>query len=409
MFRRGFLISSKLSSAPTRIHTQPFVEPPEPEVTTPNLPPELTDRIIDHLEGDKRALANCGLVCRSWLPRSRFYSFRRIVLRTTNSKTFIQLLNDDPELGLYTTHLVIGTSRTDDTDWHVDVLPKVISYMPNVTTLELAGRAAYEAEHFKDFKSVTSLKLRACEFAALKDATSLLCAFPRLEALVIESTLIVRGEQDPSLTEMYRPPLKDIIVVSSALNPEPFVNWLISGGVHEGFQSLTLLPIQKPALFPVGKFLSAAGPSLKHFEIALLEDGPDSFNDIFGKHFSLSHCTALRSLAFASPFEYAMAFQTGHASFSWIASMISQVSSRDLEEISFTVYAPDTAKFSSPEFGQVVRLLQSDQFKDVQRVRFLARCLEGSDGSNMEKRVRDVFPHLDKQGKLQIDTEVIHV
>ncbi|OCH94035.1 hypothetical protein OBBRIDRAFT_723682, partial [Obba rivulosa] len=49
---------------------------------TSELPPELTDRIIDFLYGDKYTLAACGLVCRAWVPASRFHLFHSVRLRT---------------------------------------------------------------------------------------------------------------------------------------------------------------------------------------------------------------------------------------------------------------------------------------------------------------------------------------
>ncbi|OCH90377.1 hypothetical protein OBBRIDRAFT_730880, partial [Obba rivulosa] len=44
------------------------------------IPPEVTDRIIDVLSSDKRALRKCSLTCRRWLPRSRFHLFKTIEL-----------------------------------------------------------------------------------------------------------------------------------------------------------------------------------------------------------------------------------------------------------------------------------------------------------------------------------------
>ncbi|OCH92621.1 hypothetical protein OBBRIDRAFT_726470, partial [Obba rivulosa] len=47
-------------------------------VTAPSLPPELSDHIVDHLRGDYDALKTCTLTCRAWLPRARFWLFKRI-------------------------------------------------------------------------------------------------------------------------------------------------------------------------------------------------------------------------------------------------------------------------------------------------------------------------------------------
>ncbi|KAJ7160577.1 hypothetical protein C8R43DRAFT_1233788 [Mycena crocata] len=42
---------------------------------------ELVDRIIDDLSSDLAAVKTCGLVCRRWLPRSRFHLFSEIKLQ----------------------------------------------------------------------------------------------------------------------------------------------------------------------------------------------------------------------------------------------------------------------------------------------------------------------------------------
>jgi len=47
---------------------------------THTLPSELTDTIIDYLYDDKEALAACSLVCRSWVPGSRYHLFCSITV-----------------------------------------------------------------------------------------------------------------------------------------------------------------------------------------------------------------------------------------------------------------------------------------------------------------------------------------
>jgi len=39
------------------------------------IPQELIDAFIDHLHDDDKSLGNCGLVCKDWLPSSRFHLF----------------------------------------------------------------------------------------------------------------------------------------------------------------------------------------------------------------------------------------------------------------------------------------------------------------------------------------------
>jgi len=47
-------------------------------MSSPKLPSELTDDIIDHICDDMHALAKCSTVCKSWLTRSRHHHFRHI-------------------------------------------------------------------------------------------------------------------------------------------------------------------------------------------------------------------------------------------------------------------------------------------------------------------------------------------
>ncbi len=56
--------------------------------TIPSIPQEITESIIDdvHLKSDITTLKSCSLVCRAWIPRSRFHLFSkmRIILSRTN-------------------------------------------------------------------------------------------------------------------------------------------------------------------------------------------------------------------------------------------------------------------------------------------------------------------------------------
>jgi len=44
------------------------------------LPNEIQDRILDFLYDPKSALETCALVCRAWVPASRYHLFSRIRL-----------------------------------------------------------------------------------------------------------------------------------------------------------------------------------------------------------------------------------------------------------------------------------------------------------------------------------------
>ena len=59
------------------------------------LPPELTDYIIDFLHSDRKELAKCALVHRSWIPSSRLHLCEVLSLTRRSISTFINLLHSN--------------------------------------------------------------------------------------------------------------------------------------------------------------------------------------------------------------------------------------------------------------------------------------------------------------------------
>ncbi|KAJ7122321.1 hypothetical protein C8R44DRAFT_736016 [Mycena epipterygia] len=60
--------------------------------TEAEIPPELSDLIIDYLHGQKRALGTCGLVSKAWLRSSRHHLFASVRLHGGNWPAFLRLL-----------------------------------------------------------------------------------------------------------------------------------------------------------------------------------------------------------------------------------------------------------------------------------------------------------------------------
>ncbi|EIW63110.1 uncharacterized protein TRAVEDRAFT_56256 [Trametes versicolor FP-101664 SS1] len=64
------------------------------------LPPELIDRILDHLHRDRRALAACALASHVMLPTSRYHRFRDLTLHLRQVSTLMSLIDSAPNLAL---------------------------------------------------------------------------------------------------------------------------------------------------------------------------------------------------------------------------------------------------------------------------------------------------------------------
>lgn len=69
-------------------------------IKTAQLPPELVDRILDHLHKDKRALAACALASHVMLPTSRYHRFRDLTLHLRQVPTLMSLIDSAPNLAL---------------------------------------------------------------------------------------------------------------------------------------------------------------------------------------------------------------------------------------------------------------------------------------------------------------------
>jgi hypothetical protein len=58
----------------------------------PRLPAETIDSIVDFHHSDEEALKACSLVCRNWLPASRFHLFGSVDVKHSNVHSFVKLL-----------------------------------------------------------------------------------------------------------------------------------------------------------------------------------------------------------------------------------------------------------------------------------------------------------------------------
>ena len=81
--------------------------------SSPVLPIELYERVIDHLSQDRNALITCMLVCRAWCPRSRFHLNTSVTLASSqHTRRFSQLLKREAWLRTGVTSISISPSPT---------------------------------------------------------------------------------------------------------------------------------------------------------------------------------------------------------------------------------------------------------------------------------------------------------
>ncbi|XP_006457220.1 hypothetical protein AGABI2DRAFT_123088 [Agaricus bisporus var. bisporus H97] len=120
-------------------------------MSSPCLPQELVDTVIDHLHADRAALAACALVCQSWLHTSRQHLFATISLSTLSQSRIppnilcarlYGILKADPGLIKHIRNLQIldgGSSRSGHWIIEETTLPSLLKLLTNLKQLEFGA------------------------------------------------------------------------------------------------------------------------------------------------------------------------------------------------------------------------------------------------------------------------------
>jgi hypothetical protein len=244
------------------------------EITTaqhtncPRLPPELIAEIFDRLYGNKKALAVCSLVCRSWtrLARHRlfedvtinFYSgvlkLRKVLEAGSAAMPFIRRLSLSPSFGntaIFYNEVIVQLGGLEHIrslslayfDWRI--------LKPEVTSA-----------FFAHFSIIVRLQLQVRGEMMLSELETIICGLPRLEILVFTTNplLILHHSNPPPSALCFPRNLRKLELRVRETNT--FLKWLLSfpttpalrtvylhGGLPEGINS----------------FLQALGPSLEVF------------------------------------------------------------------------------------------------------------------------------------------------
>ncbi|KAK0189774.1 hypothetical protein F5146DRAFT_1052493 [Armillaria mellea] len=217
------------------------------------LPNETWDTIIDFLHSDHPSLVVCSLVCRSWLPTSRYHLFERIVLRSQhNQQKFLRsttgMTLQNCTFGGYTHRLEMYGNcakspwvpdRTTLFTW--DLCEAIVSRLPlfsAVTSLHLSG-INWDQMHdivvpsvMSIFRNITELDLTDMLWEDPVCLIQFLVAFPMLEGLRICAGGLTTDDSPERVacyklgTRLRRLVLKAILIESRVANFGYLFKWL---------------------------------------------------------------------------------------------------------------------------------------------------------------------------------------
>ncbi|KAI0924175.1 hypothetical protein AcW2_005128 [Taiwanofungus camphoratus] len=231
--------------------------------TSPRLPPELCDYILDYLWDCPSALAACGLACRAWLATTRLHLFRSVDLsRAEEYPRMERLLRISPNIIEYVRRVTIS----DPSIYGDQILPRILK--ANHLTIHSCAIFQMPLQIKRSLHTllatVRSLTLRSVIFGR-QMFPLLFSLFPRVSTLGLER---VAWMNVPDLSLPLSP---DLIAFSQASrvaiedlqiwnSQEELVVWLLGGSVDLHLRRLDTTD----ELNILSDLLSTAGASLEH-------------------------------------------------------------------------------------------------------------------------------------------------
>ncbi|KAH7928610.1 hypothetical protein BV22DRAFT_193926 [Leucogyrophana mollusca] len=352
------------------------------------IPPEITDHIIDHLHEDAEALGTCSLVCKSWLPASRYHLFSIISLHPWKKDSFLRLLDSTcSSFAPHVRHLYIREGRgayTWEKKWLNDALPR-LSGLTHVESLEIEQvfweflSAAAKKSFFEGFRGIKQLKLRQFEFRTGTDLVTFLSAFPKLEALRLDN---VKWERETMELAGLSVPTRLRVVGMNYCRKSPVLDWLMSGDRIPRAQNIRLGMLTARDTPVVSRYLRLLGNSVEelhlHFCSEFYIDGAGLVDQ-----FDLSRNTQLRAIHI-----YGLIVSVG-SPLDWVTKLFRQISSPRMREVSLSLHIADSLEDAEAvDWDGLEDLFSKPQFSGLQNVSFVvAKKGDCSAGRLVRKRM----------------------
>ncbi|KAH9950198.1 hypothetical protein B0H21DRAFT_776768 [Amylocystis lapponica] len=368
----------------------------------PALPPELVDETIDHLWADPAALRACSLVCRAWRPSTRLHLFRTVRVRSAADCARLgALLAAAPAIAPCVRRLTLhaeysgvdGAGVAQEDDGWVDAAAALLAKLDRVATLGLARvrwhalRPETRAALLALSASVRALFLFEVKFGAARDVVGFLSAFPVLAELYFHGvswTEDASGAVEPPSTEREaatapgavgdgKSPLT-YLFLDSRSSPTLVTEWLLSHPSEKRLRTIQLCWREVDHMKAVGDLLLASGAALERLQVEFPAGVPEEA--VLQNHLSLASNTRLRCLHFGGLDVGASRAFLSNGLFPWVTAMLSQVRSRQLQEVTFELEITSVDDLLALDWVRIDRDLSQGEFTSL-AVMFYVGCADG--------------------------------
>ncbi len=244
----------------------------------PILPIETWEQIIGSLNRyDRRSFCACCLVCRSWVPISRYYIYDTIFLLSSSQVAkFLKSLIcvEATPIGLYVNVLRLheGSGRSPREHlWFSKALPTLSRCLPNVTnlTVDCIVPDTFDppswAALLNGFLKVTSFSLFFCRFTSPTEVLQLIASFPRMSSLCITRLGFIEDPRRVVTDTMIAPPPELALLNVQQMHVTFLLHWLTEHRIM--IRSATFTSVHSASMESIGKFVHQLGPSLEHLSL----------------------------------------------------------------------------------------------------------------------------------------------
>ncbi|KAJ7509723.1 hypothetical protein B0H11DRAFT_1960809 [Mycena galericulata] len=261
-----------------------------------DLPQEMLDLVVEKLQLDdsveRNTIAHCGLVCKSWLPSSRYRLFANVRLDDRTIDSFLDAVNSSSfplisyirSLVLYS-ELESGPNRLDE----LGPLPRVTILGVTMERSALAQNTRRLAEFLPN---LSTLSLRDCQLP-LRCVLNTVSAFPSLKILELRRVHLSYGLLPFPSTYKF-PPQWHALKLDQP-DPGRLFEAMLALDTIPMFSSLTVHGMYPREDNSFGAYLRHVGDKMRHIRL----ETDLSFSDLVVDPAALRYSTGLHRLDLA--------------------------------------------------------------------------------------------------------------
>ncbi|KAF8962205.1 hypothetical protein BDZ97DRAFT_2076541 [Flammula alnicola] len=348
------------------------------------------------------------LVCKNWLYSSRFHLFSRVRLFSFNIDIALDILPaPQSTIPSYICWLEINNyAGLFANDAFVSLPP--LSALVRLTLRDIPWNslsASAKGNLHSLSRNLTTLQLHCIYFESFSQQLELIASAPLLETLFLGTVVCDKDLDDPS-TQLRAPRLRRLAIGGSASTPS-LLRWLLSASQSvSSIHTLSLtIGLHLHDVKPLSTYIRAFGPSLENLAISVYSGLLEGNNNVIiqnmlSDELDLRKNTSLRTISFPG---ISLLRNSGCSkSSNWVRSILSKVSSRAIERVSFSLKmkTPDElVPFDLPALGELFTGGNPCLSSGSTKIQFEVRGDVNRDEAHA--LISQALRRLDTQGKLE--------